>query len=131
LFQGIDPITLLLMTARLAGLMVCGEILRFDPLTLRDVRRRWKSPPESIWLIADIENPTEQSFSWDVELHLRNRRIDHLGETLELSSPTQLYLPVQLSLADPEPLMYSLVWLLDGKPVGTLTIDFGLPEAPA
>lgn len=114
---------------RLVNLVVCSEVTIRPKVNLLDVRRRWKRPTESLWLVADIDNPTEQPFTWDVQILHRRTVLDHLGETLELARTSQLIVPVLLGTADFEPKQYRLRWLLHEEAAGTIDVDFGHPEA--
>lgn len=118
------------MTARLISVTDCSEYALDSRVVLRDVRRRWRQPPESFWIVADIENPTEQDFSWDVQVFRRGELLDHVGETLELHSPPQAIIPVNLALTNALPRMYGLRWLLNGHASSMIPLDFGYPEAP-
>lgn len=115
--------------ARVAGLIVCSDMSTKPVLVLRDVRRRWHRPPLSFCLVADIDNPTEQSFSWQVVVMRRGVEIDRTPETLEINSLSQVFIPTRLGVGDAQPRSYTVQWLLDGSVSATISLDFGDPEA--
>ena len=114
---------------RLKAIIICSDVDEGPPIILRDLRRQWRTPPDAFWVVADIENPTEQSFAWQIQLAQRRTVLDSSVEVLEVRSPRQLYLPYRVGIADAKPVIYSVRWLLNGKVAGTIDLDFGFPEA--
>jgi|SRR5690606_28374799 len=114
---------------RLVNLIVCGDLSIGRVLTLTDVRRRWRRPPPDFWVVADIDNPTGQPFSWALQLTHRQRLILDTPETLEIDTSSQIIVPQHIELAEAEPRIYQLHWLFDDQTAGKITLDFGHPEA--
>lgn len=114
---------------RLKAIVVCSQVETGPPLVLHDVRRHWREPPGAFWLVADVENPTEQPFSWQFQLARRGRVVDSSVETLEPRSPIQFYASNEVHVVDAKPVIYRVRWLLNGNLAGTIDVDFGFPEA--
>jgi hypothetical protein len=114
---------------RLISLVVCSYLETHPSVTLYDVRRHWPDPPRSFCLFADIENPTEEAFSWKIQLYRGRRFIDETVETLELGVQPRRLLTSLLSIPRAKPHTYRLKLLLNNNPAGTIPVDLGYPES--
>ena len=112
-------------TPRLISLVVCTRVLLEPKIVLYGVRRRWATPPESFELFADIENPTEQPFTWRVQIFRGSRLIAETPETLELHIENPFKLHAEFGLADAETKTYSLRLLLNERLAGKIPLDMG------
>jgi hypothetical protein len=113
----------------LVNFTACDKADAGPPLQLTGIRRHWPSPPERVYLWAEIVNPDEQEFSWSVRMFRGARLVYESGEELVLTRDRHADVVVELSLGQAEAKSYTIEFLLNGVRARKLVLDFGFTEA--